>query len=142
MVSWVGDGEYRQASLPFLMILLAAAMAGCGGGPAGVVDERDGSNEAPPGETAGREETAAPGEDRPEKPQKAPPPRAVSLGGAYSPAGFGENSLWATDITTCNDTRETPPPGGYDDGVASATAAACADPASMSLSRLEPKNGD
>ena len=58
-------------------------------------------------------------------------PNEASLGKAYVLAGFGEGSLWATDILTCNDTS------GPEEG----EAAACGAPANMSIERLDPRTG-
>lgn len=55
-------------------------------------------------------------------------PNEESLGGAYMPAGYGEGSLWATDIFVCDDT-------GWGAG-------ACAVEAGMPIRRLDPQTGE
>ena len=55
------------------------------------------------------------------------------------PAGYGEGSLWATDLVACDDTGEAPPPGEY--GETAGSSAACAAPANMLLKRLDPETG-
>jgi hypothetical protein len=102
----VGRRRDAPPALLFFLIVVMVAAVGCGVGPAGVVDERDGPNEA-------------------------------SLGGAYVPAGFGEGSLWATDIFTCDDAG--PAPFGWFDGGGDAS---CGAPAGMPIKRLDPRTGE
>ena len=140
-----------RASLPFLIVLMAAAAGCAGAGGPGAAEGTGGSVEAGSGEPASTQ-SASTDEGRPEGlPQEREGqydrPRAAetrtdarSSGGAYVPAGFGEGSLWATDILACNDTGGAPPPGEYDDG--SVAMAACAAPSSMSLKRLDPESGE
>lgn len=99
----------RPAFLHFLVFLIVVMTAvgyavGCGVGPTGVNN----------------------GRDERDKPNEA------SLGGAYMPAGFGEGSLWATDIFVCDDT---------DVGVGAASGA-CAVEAGMPIRRLDPRTGE
>ena len=104
-----GEG-LRSTSLTFLIVVMTAVgfAVGCGVGPSGVNNGRDGQDER----------------DRP-----SGPPNETSLGGAYMPAGFGEGSLWATDIFVCDDTGV----GG---------GGACAVEAGMPISRLDPQTGE
>lgn len=104
----------RPASLAFLIFLIVATTTalyavGCAVGPVGVNNGRDGGD----------------GRDRRDKPSEA------SLGGAYMPAGFGEGSLWATDIFVCNDTSVFGVGGG-----------ACGVEAGMPIKRLDPQSGE
>lgn len=97
----------RPTFLPFLIFLIVVMTAvsyavGCGVGPAGVNRGHDGRD----------------GRDKPNE---------ASLGGAYMPTGYGEGSLWATDIFTCDDT------GG---------GGACGFSGSMFLKRLDPQSGE
>jgi hypothetical protein len=82
-----------------VFFLLAVVVVGCGSGP-GKIDGRDGER----GAAATNEKTTAPAEgDRP-KAQTAQKPVGLDaevvspLGQANVPAGFGEGSLWATDL--------------------------------------------
>jgi hypothetical protein len=84
-----------------LLLITSVAVAGCGARPAASSGERGESDK---------------------KPEK------ISLGGAYLPAGFGDGSLWATDILTCDDT-------GVEGG-------ACAVEAGMPIKRLDPQTGE
>ena len=91
----------RPKLLTFLIFLVAVTIAtGCGVGPVTVSAGRDARSE----------------------------PNETSLGGAYMPAGFGEGSLWATDIFVCDDT-------GVGGG-------ACAVEAGMPIKRLDPRTGE
>lgn len=69
----------------------------------------------------------------------------VSPGQAYVPAGFGEGSLWATDIATCEDTGSaSASAGSYGssvDGVGAVSLASCVLPAKMLLKWLDPRSG-
>ena len=103
----------RPAFLPFLVFLIVVMTAvgfavGCAVGPSGVNNGRDGQDEL----------------DRP-----SGPPNEISFGGAYMPAGYGEGSLWATDIFVCDDTGV----GG---------GGACAVEAGMPVRRLDPQTGE
>ena len=62
-----------------------------------------------------------------------PSPEA-SLGGAYVLAGFGEGSLWATDVFVCDDTGFAFPFGG--------SASSCGTSAETLLKRLDPETGE
>ena len=90
--------------LPFLIFVISAIIGfavGCGVGPVGMVDERGKRDE----------------------------PNVTSLDGAYLPAGFGEGSLWVTDILACDDTS-----GGQE--------ASCGFSGPMFLKRLDPRTGE
>ena len=63
-------------------------------------------------------------------------PEEASLGGAYAPQAFGEGSLWATEIVTCD---EPGPSWGFGDGGASY---GCDAPGPPSLDRLDPETGE
>lgn len=77
----------------------------------------------------------------------------VSSDHAYQPVGFGEGSLWATDIATCNDSAS---PGSSAsagssgssssvssvDGYVAVSLASCVLPANMLLKRLDPQSGE
>ena len=60
-------------------------------------------------------------------------PDEAPLGGAYVLAGFGEGSLWATDVFVCDDTGWAPPWGG---------AASCGSSADEILKRLDSETGE
>ena len=123
--------ETRVLIARMVAFLIAVVMVGCGGGGPGSIDARDGER----GAAATNEETTAPEGDRPAAETAQEPGsldvKVVSPGQAYVPAGFGEGSLWATDLPTCNDT-----------GSASASADACALPAKTLLKRLDPRSGE
>ena len=114
--------------------LLAVVMVGCSSGP-GNIDARDGERVA----AATNEETTAPEGDQPAAETAQEPVgldvKVVSPGQAYVPPGFGEGSLWATDLPTCNDTGSASSSAGS----TSASAAACALPAKTLLKRLDPQ---
>jgi len=111
------------------VFLIAVVVVGCGGGGPGNIDGRDGER----GAAATNKETTAPEGDQPAAGIAREPVgldvKVVSPGQAYVPAGFGEGSLWATALATCNDTG-------------SASAAACALPAKTLLKRLDPRTGE
>lgn len=143
-----------QALLTFLIVMMAAAGCAGAGGPAAVEATGGSGDAAGSGESASTDQAStreAPPEhlpqeregqyDRPRFVEESRAEAAYSSGGAYVPAGFGQGSLWATELATCDDTGEGPPPGPYDDGSV-AVAAACAAPASMSLKRLDPETGE
>jgi hypothetical protein len=79
--------------------LIAVVVVGCGSGP-GYIDERDGQR----GAAATNEETTAPKGDQSKAQTAQEEPvgfeaEVVSpLGQANLPEGFGEGSLWATDL--------------------------------------------
>ena len=100
------------ALLTFLIVVMSVTVGvavGCGVDPARVADKRDGPNEGSLKE--------------------------ISLGGAYLPAGFGEGSLWVTDILTCDDT-------GREEVQEAVEEVACAFSGSMFLKRLNPQTGE
>ena len=92
------------ASLPLLIVLVAAVAVGCGGGPAGVLGGGDAPNEA-------------------------------SLGVAYTPLGFGEGSVWAIKLVTCDEPGRS---WGFGDG----GSGGCGAPGPPSLDRLDPETGE
>jgi streptogramin lyase len=112
-----------------LTFLIAVVMVGCGG--PGNIDGRAGER----GAAATSEEATAPGGVRPAATTAQETlglhAETLSTGQAYLPAGFGEGSLWATDLATCNDT-----------GSASSSAGACALPSKTLLKRLDPQTGE
>jgi hypothetical protein len=118
--------------------LITAVVVGCGRGP-GNIDERDGERGA-----ATNEETTAPDGDRSVSETSQEPVgldvKVVSPGKRYVPAGFGEGSLWATDLGTCNDTGSSATSSSA--GSASATAGTCALPQNSLLKRLDPRTGE
>jgi DNA-binding beta-propeller fold protein YncE len=119
--------------------LIAAVVVGCGRGP-GNIDARDGER----GAAATNEETTALEGDRSAAETVQEPVgldvKVVSPGQNYVPAGFGEGSLWATDLGTCNDTGSSATSTSA--GSASATAGTCALPANTLLKRLDPETGE
>ena len=140
----------RSLLVPSLIVVMAAS--GCAGGP-GAADGTDGSGEAAGSGESTSIESASTHEARPKylpqgrtgqydrpRPAESRAEAAYSLGKAYVPAGFGEGSLWATNLVTCDDTGEAPPPGEYGD-TAGSSAAACGAPANMLLKRLDPETG-
>jgi DNA-binding beta-propeller fold protein YncE len=118
--------------------LIAVVVVGCGGSGPGNIDGRDGER----GAAATNEETTAPEGDRPATGTAREPAgldvKVVTPGQAYVPAGFGEGSLWATDLATCNDTGSASTSAGS----ASSSAAACALPAKTLLKKLDPQTGE
>src|SRR5215217_383954 len=118
--------------------LIAVVVVGCGGSGPGNIDGRDGER----GAAATNEDTTAPEGDRPATGTAREPAgldvKVVTPGQAYVPAGFGEGSLWATDLATCNDTGSASTSAGS----ASSSAAACALPAKTLLKKLDPQTGE
>src|SRR3712207_1798537 len=126
-------------------LLLVGTMAGCGVG-GGNPDGRGGEREG-----AGNEGAAAPGGERTASGAAGEPAglnvEAVTPGGAYVPAGFGEGSLWATDPGTCNDTMSASGSASSSGGASfpstivaeSSAQAMCALPNKTLLKRLDPR---
>ncbi len=127
----------------FSIFLIAATMVGCGG--PGTVDERNGARGAAP---TNEEKTAAPGEGRTvaggARGNVDLDAEVVSPGGAYLPAGFGEGSLWATDLFTCDDTVVVDSSSSASSGDGSAAAGDCAvsPGTALPLNRLDPRSGE
>jgi outer membrane protein assembly factor BamB len=117
--------------------LIAVVVVGCARGPANM-DGRDGER----GAAATNEETTAPEGDRSAaRPTQEPgglDEEVVSPRQAYVLAGFGDGSLWATDLLTCNDTGSASSSAGS----ASSTADACALPQNTLCKRLDPQTGE
>jgi streptogramin lyase len=141
----------RQVHLIALLgaLLLAGAMVGCGGAT-GNVDEREDEQGAVEqgADATNDEETASPEGDRTmAEPAQEPAGLDVEVvpsGGAYSPVGFGDGSLWATDVLVCTDNFTIPMSVS---GSASASSAAsvqgmCALPNKTLLKRLDPRTGE
>ena len=132
----VRQGHHIAVVVSFL---LAVVVAGCGSG-LGNIDERDGER----GTAATNEETTAPKGGRSAAETVQEPVglevKVVSPGKRYVLAGFGEGSLWATDLGTCNDTGSSATSSSA--GSASAMAGTCALPANMLLKRLDPRTGE
>jgi DNA-binding beta-propeller fold protein YncE len=125
--------------------LTAGAVVGCGGAT-GNVDEREGERGAleQGADATTDEKTTTPEEDRSAsgaaREQVGLDAEVVSPGGAYMPAGFGEGSLWATDVFVCNDTMSVS--GSASASSAASVQAACAAPNKMLLKRLDPQTGE
>jgi virginiamycin B lyase len=117
--------------------LIAVVVVGCGSGP-GNIDERDGERRA------ATNETTAPKGGRSAAGTTQEPVgldvKVVSPGKRYVLAGFGEGSLWATDLGTCNDTGSSATSSSA--GSVSASAGACALPQNTLLKRLDPETGE
>src|SRR5215212_12158320 len=113
--------------------LIAVVVVGCGGSGPANLDGRDGER----GAAATNEETTAPEGDRSAaRPTQEPgglDEEVVSPRQAYVLAGFGDGSLWATDLLTCNDTGSASSSAGS----ASSTADACALPQNTLFKRLD-----
>jgi DNA-binding beta-propeller fold protein YncE len=128
----------------FLSAFLVVGCAGSGG--TGNIDGHGGERDA--GATS--EETTASTEDQSAAKATQEPAsldvEVVPSGGAYSPAGFGDGSLWATDIATCNDTGSPSSSASSSvssvDGSLSVSLVACAMPDKMLLKRLDPRTGE
>jgi YVTN family beta-propeller protein len=125
--------------------LTAGAVVGCGGAT-GNVDEREGERGAleQGADATTDEKTTTPEEDRSAsgaaREQVGLDAEVVSPRGAYLPAGFGEGSLWATDVFVCNDTMSVS--GSASASSAASVQAACAAPNKMLLKRLDPQTGE
>lgn len=125
-----------------LTFLISVVVVGCGAGDPGTTDGRDGER----GAAATNEETTAPEGDRPAAGTARKPfgshaglnAKTLSPGQAYQPAGFGEGSLWATDLFICNDTGSVSASANS----ASSSSAACALPTKTLLKRLDPRTGE
>jgi YVTN family beta-propeller protein len=120
--------------------LIAIAVVGCANAQGNIDDERG-------GERGAHEETTAPKGDRPraETAQESDglDVKVVSPGQAYVPAGFGEGSLWATDLFTCNDMiGPSVSAAASADSAAAFVAAGCKLPQNMRLKRLDPRTGE
>lgn len=121
----------RRLEPALLLLLVSATLSGCGG--SGIEGGREGAPDA-----ATAQGSPAPGEDRPATETAREPaglkPHAVSSGRAYVLAGFGDGSLWATDVFACNDTGTAG---------SSASSAACAVTSGYDtpLRRLDPQDG-
>jgi streptogramin lyase len=118
--------------------LIAFVLVGCGGSHGtGNIEGRNGEQGA-----ATNEETTTSEGDRQEAGAAQKPAgldvKVVSQSKAYVPAGFGDGSLWATELPTCGDTFSATASGGS----ASATADACALPQNTRLKRLDPRTGE
>ena len=68
----------------------------------------------------------------------------VPSGGAYSPVGFGDGSLWATDVLVCTDNFTIPMSvsGSASASSAASVQAMCALPNKTLLKRLDPRTGE
>ncbi len=123
-------------------LLLAGSMVGCGVGE-GNADGRDGERGSA---AATDKETTVPEEDRPAsgaaREQVGLDAEAVSPGGAYLPAGFGEGSLWATDVSICNDGGSSPRSSSGGASFSSSAQAMCSLPNKTLLKRLDPRTGE
>ena len=137
----------RQVHLIALLgaLLLAGAMVGCGGAT-GNVDEREserGAVEQGADATTDKETTSPEGDRTAAEPAQEPAGLDVEVvpsGGAYSPVGFGDGSLWATDLFVCNDTMSVS--GSASASSAASVQAACAAPNKTLLKRLDPQTGE
>src|SRR5215207_4735942 len=118
--------------------LIAIVVVGCGRGGPGNIDSRDGERDA----AATNEEITAPEGDRTAAETTQEPVgldvKVVAPGKAYVLAGFGEGSLWATDLAPCNDTGSVSGSASAGSpsasaGSASASAGACAMPSNTLL---------
>jgi streptogramin lyase len=121
----------RWLGRALLTFLIAIVVAGCGGH--GTSDGRNGER----GTTATNEETTAS--------VRGPADLNVEMapsGGAYMPAGFGEGSLWAIDIATCNDSASPGSSASAVKGSAPVTLVACALSNRTLLKRLDPDTGE
>ena len=138
--------EFRVLMAIAGALLLAGSMVGCGSGVGeGNADGRGGER----GSAAATDEaTTAPEEDQPAsgaaREQVGLDAEAVSPGGAYLPAGFGEGSLWATDVSICNDTMSVSGSASSSGGASfsSSAQAMCDMPNKMLLKRLDPRTGE
>jgi len=136
-------------------LLLAGAMAGCGGVGEENADDLDSNR----GSAVTTEATTAPEVDRPASgvareqtgsEQAGLNVEVVTPGGAYVPAGFGEGSLWATEPIPCNDTMSVSASASSSGGASfpstiimeSSAQAMCALPDSKFLKRLDPRTGE
>ena len=124
---------------PVLLVFLGSlAAAGCVAGDQGTVEGRDGER----GAVATSEETSTPEGDPPAAGRTREPfglhAESLSPGHAYLPAGFGEGSLWATDLFVCNDTGSVSASASS----AASSSAACALPPNTLLRRLDPRTGE
>ena len=123
--------------------LIAFVIVGCGG--SGGTENIDGhGGERDVGATS--EETTASTEDQSAAQTTQEPAsldvEVVPSGGAYSPVGFGDGSLWATDIAACNDTASPGSSASAGNGSFSISLVACAAPGNMLLKRLDPRTGE
>jgi hypothetical protein len=129
--------EARVLIALVVAFLIAVVMVGCGRGPENM-DGRGGER----GAAATNEETTAHEGDRPTAGTTPEPAgldvKIVAPGQAYVPASFGEGSLWATDLATCNDTFSASASASS----ATASADACALPENTLLKRLDPRTGE
>jgi streptogramin lyase len=129
--------ETRVLIAIVVAFLIAVVVVGCGRGP-GNIEGRGGER----GTAATNEVTTAHEGERPTVGTTPEPTgldvKIVAPGKAYVPAGFGEGSLWATDLLTCNDAFSASASAGS----ASATAEACALPTNTLLNRLNPRTGE
>ncbi len=133
------------------VLLLAGSMVGCGGDVGeGNADGRGGGR-ASAGATG---VTTAPEEDRPAsgaaRGGAGLDVEVVSTGGDYAPVGYGEDSLWATEPSTCNDTMSASGSASSSGGASfpstiimeSSAQAMCAPSDKMLLKRLDPRTGE
>ena len=139
----------RQAHLIALMLalLIACMEVGCGGsGGTGNIDTHGGEHDAA---ATNEETTASTGNQFAAKTTQEPTGLDVEVvpsGGAYTPVGFGDGSLWATDIATCNDTGSASAPASSSVSATNSSVSiylvACAMPGNMLLKRLDPQTGE
>ena len=128
--------------VPALLTFLISVVVGCVAGDPGTPERRDGEQ----GAAATNEETTKPEEDQPAAKTMREPfglhaglnVKTLSSGQGYLTAGFGDGSLWATDLVICNDTG----PVSASANSASSSSAACALPADTPLRRLDPRTGE
>ena len=135
----------RQGHLIAVVVafLNAYVVLGCGGsGGTGNTDTHGGKRDAA---TTSEETTASTEDQSAAKTTQEPASLDVEVvpsGGAYSPVGFGDGSLWATDIATCNDTASPGSSASTGNGSLSISLVACAAPGNMLLKRLDPRTGE
>ena len=134
--------QARLIAIIGVLLIAAGAIVGCSSGVG--TEKADGRGGERGSAAATDEEPTAPEEGRPAsgatREQVSLDVEAVSPKGAYVPAGFGEGSLWATDVFVCNDTMSVS--GSASASSAASVQAMCALPNKTLLKRLDPRTGE